>query len=58
MRYKDFRLMGKDEVSERKLDVEAGRVLELTSMKEFAAFLERSPVVYEWWRAKMGFTES
>ena len=50
--------MGKDEVSERKLDVEAGRVLELTSMKEFAAFLERSPVVYEWWRAKMGFTES
>jgi len=50
--------MGKDEVSERKLDVEAGRVLELTSMKEFAAFLERNPVVYEWWRAKMGFTES
>ena len=50
--------MGKDEVLEGRLDVEPGRVVELTSMKEFAASLENDPVIYEWWRVKMGFTES
>jgi hypothetical protein len=58
LRYKDFRLMGKEEGLERRLDVEPGRVVELTSMKEFAASLENDPVIYEWWRVKMGFTES
>ncbi|KAE9371345.1 hypothetical protein N431DRAFT_483897 [Stipitochalara longipes BDJ] len=58
LRYKDFRLMAKDEVAERRFDVEPGKVIELTSMKEFAAFLERDPVIYGWWRAKMGFTEN
>ncbi|KAH8792788.1 hypothetical protein F5882DRAFT_399508 [Hyaloscypha sp. PMI_1271] len=57
LRYKDFRLMGKDEVNERRLDVAAGEVVELTSMKEFAAFLEKDPVIYEWWRVRMGYTE-
>ncbi len=45
LRYKDFRLMGKDEVLEGRLDVEPGRVVELTSMKEFAASLEKDPVI-------------
>jgi hypothetical protein len=49
--------MGKDEINERRLDVAAGEVVELTSMKEFAAFLEKDPVIYEWWRVRMGYTE-
>jgi hypothetical protein len=49
--------MGKDEVDEMRLDIEPGRVLELTSMKEFAAFLEKDPMIYEWWRLRMGYIE-
>jgi hypothetical protein len=50
--------MGNDEVPERRLAVKPGRVVELTSVQEFAAFLERDAVLYQWWRVKMGYTES
>jgi hypothetical protein len=49
--------MGRDKVHERGLDVEPGRVMELTSLKEFAVFLEKDPVMYQWWRMRMGFTD-
>jgi hypothetical protein len=49
--------MGKDEVDERRLGVEPGRVIELTSLKEFAAFLERDAGIYQWWRLRMGYAE-
>jgi hypothetical protein len=49
--------MGKDEVDERRLNVEPGKVVELTSMKELGACLEKDAVIYEWWRVKMGYTE-
>lgn len=58
LRYKYFRLLGNDEVPERRLEVETGRVVELTSVQEFAAFLERDAVIYQWWRVKMGYKES
>ena len=47
--------MGKEEVLERRLDVQPGKVLEIESLKEFAAFLERDAEMYQWWRMKMGF---
>jgi hypothetical protein len=49
--------MGKEEVGERRLDVEPGRVKELTSMKELGAFLERDLEIYGWWRRCMGYGE-
>jgi hypothetical protein len=50
--------MGNDVVPERRLDVEPGRVVELSSVQEFASFLERDAVMYHWWRVKMGYKES
>jgi hypothetical protein len=49
--------LGKDQVEEQRLDVEPGRVKELTSMKELGAFLEGDPELYQWWRLKMRYKE-
>jgi hypothetical protein len=32
--------------------------MELTSMKELGAFLEKNEVIYDWWRVNMGFKKS
>ncbi|CZS88894.1 uncharacterized protein RCO7_04568 [Rhynchosporium graminicola] len=58
LRYKDFRLMKKELVQKRGLDVEYGGVKELSSVKEFGAFLERGRErvgdgdgdIFGWWR--------
>ncbi len=55
MRYKDYHLLKREVVQQRRLGVEPGSVLELTSMKEFGGFLEGSGQIYEWWRVGMGY---
>jgi hypothetical protein len=55
LRYKDYHLLKKEVVNQARLDVEEGTVMEVTSMKELGAFLERDPVLWKWWRVWMGF---
>ena len=55
MRYKDFRLLRKEEIQKRALDVEDGNVTDIESLKEFGAFLGRDEGLYSWWRVHMGF---
>ncbi len=39
----------------KRLDVELGRVKEVTSMKELDEFLRRDPELHDWWKARMGW---
>jgi hypothetical protein len=55
LRYKDYHLLKKEAVPSANLAVEPGNVMELTSMKELGAFLERNEEIYEWWRVNMGY---
>lgn len=49
--------MKKETVRECRLDVPAGTVRELTSVKEFGAFLARDEEIYRWWRVHMGYVK-
>jgi hypothetical protein len=57
LKYKDYQLLKKEVVSECRLEVEvpAGSVKELMSMKELGAFLSRDNEIYRWWRVNMGY---
>jgi hypothetical protein len=55
LRYKDYQLLKKEAVEECRLGVPAGTVRELTSVKEFGAFLSRDDEIYRWWRVNMGY---
>ena len=55
MRYKDYQLLKKEEVDQARLDVEEGTAMEVTSVKELGAFLERDQVLWKWWRVWMGY---
>jgi len=57
LRYKDYQLLKKEMVPYCRLDVPAGSVRELTSMKELGAFLARDEEIYRWWRVNMGYVK-
>lgn len=57
MRYKDYQLLKKETIGECRLDVPVGTVRELTSVKEFGAFLAGDDEIYRWWRVNMGYVK-
>jgi len=62
LRYKDYRLMKKEEVSDRKgrldqLGVKQGSVREFGDMKDFGGFLAGDEELLRWWRRNMGFVK-
>jgi hypothetical protein len=59
LRYKDYQLMKKEEVGSVGMSVERGEVVEVATVKEFAALLVRdgNGELYRWWRVGMGYAK-
>ncbi|KAI9649888.1 hypothetical protein NHQ30_002472 [Ciborinia camelliae] len=57
LRYKNFELMKKEVVEERKLDVPIGRVRQLESLKDYGIEVGKDEVLRKWWRLHMGFVK-
>ncbi|KUJ06986.1 uncharacterized protein LY89DRAFT_692066 [Mollisia scopiformis] len=53
LRYKDYRLVKREEIPGRRLDVEPGNLVETTSLKELRDFLSRDEDLYKWWGLQM-----
>jgi hypothetical protein len=47
----------KEPVQDQRLDIPAGTVKELTSMKELGAFLSQDEEICRWWRVNMGYVK-
>ncbi|TGO65720.1 hypothetical protein BCON_0001g00340 [Botryotinia convoluta] len=55
LRYKNFELMKKEEVDGRRLDVPAGKVKQLESLKDYGIEVGKDEELRKWWRLHMGF---
>ncbi|PBP25601.1 hypothetical protein BUE80_DR003451 [Diplocarpon rosae] len=57
LRYKDYHLLKREQVTTRGMAIDPGSVVELTSMKDLGAFLEGRKDVHAWWRLHMGYAK-
>ncbi|KAB8297764.1 hypothetical protein EYC80_001565 [Monilinia laxa] len=54
LRYKNFELMKKEGVEGRRLDIPAGKVRQLESLKDYGIEVGKDEVLRKWWRLHMG----
>lgn len=53
LRYKDYRLVKREAIPERRLHIEHGNLVETTSLKDLREFLGKDEELYKWWGLKM-----